>query len=327
MPAPPPPPRTWRAVLALFVVTLIWGGTFVWMKEGIDAGAAAFGERCTRAGIALFTMLRFGVSALVVAAAVPAARRGLGARAWRGGLLLGGLLFAGFVLQMVGLADVSPAVSAFLTSLYVLFTAAITALAGRRGLGIALLAGALLATAGAGFIRGRPELSFTLGELLTVACALVFAVHILATARVTKALPALPVTLTSFVVVAAGGAAMLALELAREPSVAAAIPALLATRAFLVPLALSCVLATVVAITLMNVFQRELSPVRAAILYALEPIWAALYGVASGYDRVDHHLWIGGALLLGGNLVAELGEQRRARAGLRVAGGGDRSAA
>jgi drug/metabolite transporter (DMT)-like permease len=63
----------------------------------------------------------------------------------------------------------------------------------------------------------------------------------------------------------------------------------------------------------MNHFQRELDPVRAAILYAFEPIWAALFGIACGTDSLTIYLWLGGALLLAGNLVAEIGQRRRLR--------------
>jgi drug/metabolite transporter (DMT)-like permease len=312
-PAKSPASRTRQAVLALFVVTLIWGGTFVWMKEALEVSALHLGPGRTTAAIALFTFLRFGSAAALVFLAVPAARRGLTREAWRGGVVLGGLLFIGFVLQMFGLESVTPAVSAFLTSLYVLFTALLSAIAARRGLGLALIAGTLLATLGAGLIRGRPELAFELGELLTVASAFVFALHILATDRITRATAPMPVTLTSFAVVALGSLALCAVSALLDPPPASALSELLRDPAYLQPTVLSAVLATVVAITLMNVFQRELEPVRAAILYACEPIWATLFGWYTGHNTIDGYLWIGGSLLLAGNLVAELGQQRAAR--------------
>ena len=76
--------RTRQAVLALFVVTLIWGGTFVWMKEALEVSALHLGPGASTAAIALFTFLRFGSAAALVFLAVPAARRGLTREAWRG---------------------------------------------------------------------------------------------------------------------------------------------------------------------------------------------------------------------------------------------------
>lgn len=305
-------PRKRQAVLALLVVTLIWGFTFVWMKQQLAIAEQQLGPEHLALAIALSIGLRFGIAALCMIVFVPAARRGLDGAAWRGGLLLGLLLLVGFVFQMFGLGEISPGVSAFLTSLYVLFTALLTAAWQRRALHPALAIGVLLATLGAGFIRGRPEFAFNSGELLTVACALMFALHILATDRVTKRVPAMPVTFTSFAVVTAGTLCAIVPMLASEdaPS-AAALRELLTTREFVQPLVLTSLLATVVAISLMNVFQRELEPVRAAVLYAFEPVWAAILGWLYGMETVTPYLWVGGAALLAGNLVAEVGEQRK----------------
>jgi drug/metabolite transporter (DMT)-like permease len=307
--APTPPKAPPAAILALLVVTIFWGGTFVWMKQGLAAAEAELGAGQERVGIGVFMALRFGLATLCLLA-VPSARRGLTGAVWRGGGWIGGLLFGGFVLQMIGLTEIPPAVSAFLTSLYVLFTAIATASLERRGLRRALIGGVVLATIGAGFIRGRPELAFNLGELATVACAAVFALHILATDRITKRLAPMPVTLASFAWVTAGSLALTALAMLDEGAPAAGdLIAMTANAAFAVPLLLSSLLATLVALTLMNLYQRRLDPVRAAVLYALEPIWAALFGIACGTDAPTAYLWLGGLLLVAGNLVAELGQR------------------
>jgi drug/metabolite transporter (DMT)-like permease len=265
---------------------------------------------------ALFMLLRFGSAAALLFLAVPAARRGWTREVWIGGAWLGALLFAGFALQMIGLAEVSPAVSAFLTSLYVLFTALLIAVRQRAKPSLALGLGVLLATLGAGFIRGRPELSLNAAELATVACALLFAIHILATDRITKRVPPMAVSTTSFAWVGIGSLILLALSLRREGApTLGAILELSRSADFAVPALLSMALATVVALSLMNQFQRELDPVRAAILYAFEPIWAAVFGLLYGTDKVTVYLWLGGGLLLAGNLVAEIGQRR----GLQVA--------
>jgi drug/metabolite transporter (DMT)-like permease len=314
--ASPARASSWRAIVALFFVTVIWGGTFVWMKQALEAVDARLGPGHATTGIALFITIRFGLAAILVAAFLPAARRVGTKEVWTGGLWIGALLFGGFALQMSGLGEVTPAVSAFLTSLYVLFTAILTASIERRGPSLALFCGAVLATCGAGFIRGRPELSLRGGELATVGCALVFAVHILATDRITKRVSPMAITTTSFAWVGLGGLAWLGGSLlqAGAPDARAVLELTLAPD-FAVPALLSCLLATVVALSLMNQFQRELDPVRAAILYAFEPIWAALFGLVYGTDAVTVYLWVGGGLLLAGNLVAEIGQRRRIQAG------------
>lgn len=293
-----------RAVLAILLVTVLWGWTFVWMKSAVQAGERELGAHGLVATVGLFMTLRFASSAVVLGA-IGAVRRRVDAGAWRGGFVIGALLLGGFLLQMFGLADVSAPVSAFLTSLYVVFTALLTSARTRRPLGAWLAAGTLLATFGAGFISGPPQLTFGRAEWLTVGCAFVFAVHILATDVLTKRHDPLAVTLTSFVWVALGSAVTLALGLATVD--AERLGALLSARDFALPLVLSSLLATVLALTLMNLYQRELDPVRAAILYALEPVWAALVSIGLGTAVPDRWLWVGGGALLAGNLLAELG--------------------
>ncbi len=303
-----PPARRRAATLALLVVTLLWGWTFVWMKQALLAAEEVVGARGVPAAIGLFVALRFGLALFVLPAARPALLRGLDGPAWSGGAVLGALLLAGFLLQMLGLEGVSPAVSAFLTSLYVLFTALLQVAVQRRPVGAGMWAGAVLATLGAGFIDGPPHLAFGVPEWLTVACAFVFALHILATDRVTRRADPLAVTWASFAFTAVGGAAVVAWAVARDggPDTAQLV-ALASAPAFLVPMVLSAVLATALALSLMNVYQRELAPMRAAILYAIEPIWAAGIAAALGLQPLGAWLVVGGAALLAGNLVAEWG--------------------
>jgi drug/metabolite transporter (DMT)-like permease len=296
-------------MIALFGVALIWGAAFVWMKHAVTAASEKLGPGTETRAAALFLSLRFGAAALIVLVISRASRGALrsGSRAeWRAGLWLGFLLILGFGLQMRGLEDISPAVSAFLTSLYVLFTALMSALRSRRGLRVSLAIGAVLATVGAGLVRGRPELHFTTGEWLTVASAVVFAVHILATDRLTRVVAPMPVTFTMFVTVALGSALVFGVCAASGGPEWERVQALLATREYVVPLVLTTTLATVVALSLMNLFQRDIDPVRAAILYAFEPIFAMFFGLWAGLDVLTSWLWIGGAMILLGNLVAEL---------------------
>ncbi|HEX6853260.1 MAG TPA: DMT family transporter [Candidatus Polarisedimenticolaceae bacterium] len=305
-----PAPSAAKPLLALLAVTVIWGWTFSWMKQSLNAAEAAWGPGRGLLAIAWFVALRFGLAAILMLA-VPAARRGFDGPVLRGGGLLGALLLAGFVLQMAGLQGVTPAVSAFLTSLYVVFTAAWIALRATHRLRPALVGGVVLATFGAGFINGPPQLTFGTAEWLTVASAAVFAMHILATDAVTKAAAPLPITTVSFAATSLGAIGLTAAAVAAPggPGVRDLVT-LAIDPAFATPLLLSCGLATVVALSLMNLFQRDLDPVRAAVVYALEPVWAAMVSIHLGLGAMDRWLWVGGAALLAGNLVAELGAAR-----------------
>jgi len=306
-----------RATIALFLVSIVWGFTFLWMKQAVDAMERVAGPDRLVAGSGVFLAMRFTISMAILLVFVPSSRRALTSDAtnvvWGGGAWLGVFLVVGFVLQMIGLGDVTPAVSAFLTSLYVLFLAVITAFVERRLPRVGFAIGALLATAGAAVVRGRPEITeWRTGELLTVGASIAFAVHILVTDRVTKRAPVMPVTFAMLAWVALGGILLVGFENARGAGLTGAeFGALCRDPEFMRPLLLTTVFGTVVALGLMNIYQREVDPVRAAILYALEPIWAALIGVYVGADALTGWLVIGGSLLLAGNLVAELAGSRR----------------
>lgn len=299
--------RRTRAILALLAVTILWGCTFVWMKQSLNGAQRVLGRQCGSAVIILYVGVRFLLAAILLSL-WPRTRRALDRGSWQGGAILGALLFAGFLLQMLGLEDISPPVSAFLTSLYVIFAAILSAWMHRARPHLPFMIGVALATFGAGFIEGPPHLTFGPAEWLTVASAFIFGLHILATDRITKAHDPLSVTLAMFVCTAALAVVALPIAMARAgaPSLVE-MTALLRDAGFVTPLLLATFFATVLALTLMNQFQRELDPVRAAILFALEPIWTTLIAMLVGFGRPGFWLWIGGGALVMGNLIAEWG--------------------
>jgi drug/metabolite transporter (DMT)-like permease len=299
--------RRARAILALLGVTILWGCTFVWMKQSLNSAQRVLGRPGGPAVVIMYLGVRFALATCVLAL-WPRARRALDRGALFGGAVLGVILFAGFLLQMLGLESVSPPVSAFLTSLYVVFAALLSAWLHKARPHLPFLIGVALATLGAGFIEGPPHLTFGRAEWLTVASAFVFGLHILATDKYTKAHAPLGVTLGMFVCTAVFAVVALpaAMALKAAPSVGEAI-ALFRDSGFVVPLLLSTIFATVLALTLMNQFQRDLDPVRAAILFALEPIWTTLIAMLLGFGRPGFWLWIGGGALIAGNLIAEWG--------------------
>lgn len=298
---------TRTALMALLVVTIIWGWTFSWMKEAIDAAHLQLGSAMPFV-VGLFMTVRFGLAALLMPVLVKGARvQWMTASVWRDGGILAGFLLIGFLLQMFGLDGVDPAVSAFLTSLYVGFVALITAWMNRKSPGFVAVIGVLMVTIGAAFISGPPQLSFDLPEWLTVLCAVLFAGHIVATDRVTRRSPPLSVAWTSFVWVTLGSTVLLAYGLSSRPDIGSGeVVALLTTTSFIRPAVFAGVLGSLVALSLLTNFQKYLSPVRAAILYSLEPVWAALIALALGQVALDAWLLFGGGLLLVGNLWMEI---------------------
>ena len=292
------------AIAALLVVTSVWGATFIWMKQALNALQPEIETYGSNKVVGVLVAARFAIAAVVMFAFFPKARAALRQpEQWRGGAVLGGLMLVGFVTQMIGLDEINPAVSAFLTSLYVVFTALITILMTRSQPSRVLMFGVLLATFGAGFIQGPPHLTWGFGEALTVVCAVFFALHIIYTQKITQAMDPVGVTQTSFAVVALG-AVLMTLLLGGGRSMAEWDFVL--DDGVLLPVLCLGIGGSFFCLLLLNMYQLYLHPIQAAIIYAFEPVWATMYGL--GLDLVDWSSWIlvgGGALFLG-NIVVEL---------------------
>lgn len=292
------------AIAALLVVTSVWGATFIWMKQALNALQPEIETYGSNRVVGVLVAARFAIAALVMFFFFSKARKALlEPEQWKGGAILGGLMLIGFVTQMVGLDEINPAVSAFLTSLYVVFTAIITIFMTKKRPSRVLLFGVVLATFGAGFIQGPPHLTWGFGEALTVVCAVFFALHIIYTQKITQEMDPIGVTQTSFAVVALGAVAMtLVLGGGRTLDEWSFI----VDDGVLIPVLCLGIGGSFFCLLLLNMFQRYLHPIQAAIIYAFEPVWATMYGL--GLDLVDWSTWIlvgGGALFLG-NIVVEL---------------------
>lgn len=297
-----------KATIALFIVTIIWGCTFLWLKRALDS-ADSVSSAQTNVVSTLFVTLRFGLTLPLFLYFTPSIRKNLGDyHSWYDGSILAFFMLGGFVFQMIGLEGISPAVSAFLTSLYVIFTALILAYLAGRFQSKSLLFGVLLATFGAGYIQGPPELHYDIAEWLTILCAIMFAGHIIFTDIITKRIDPMTVTFTSIAISTLMALFLLNYFMFVNDSTIN-VYTLIIKSDFLVPLLLSSFFGTYVALSLVNYYQKYIDPVRAAILYALEPVWATIFAVGTGVTEFNFWLLIGGSCLLVGNLIAELGNQ------------------
>ena len=294
-----------QAALGLFFVTLLWGGTFVWMKQALNSLDDELTQYTTAGVVGVIVCSRFLIAFVALLPFSSEARRALTSKEdWKGGLILGGLMLAGFVFQMIGIESVSPSVSAFLTSLYVVFTAILSVKISDRKPTRMMVLGVGLATIGAGFIDGPPHIVWGLGELLTVVCAFFFALHIIYTDKITKQLNPIAVTSTSFAVLVVG-AGIVALIASRDVMVFESAW----QDGVIIPLLCLGLFGSLACILMLNAFQRHLNPTHAAIIYSFEPVWATLYGWQQGLVEVSVWLMMG-LLLLFGNIIVELDESR-----------------
>jgi len=293
-----------RAVWGLLVVTIVWGATFIWMKQAMNALQNEIDFYGQTAVVSVLVGGRFLIAAIALFIGSSKARAALREKElWRGGTVLGLILLVGFTTQMVGIDTISPSTSAFLTSLYVVFTAMISTKMTGQPVTRMMIAGVLLATFGAGFIEGPPHLSWGKGEILTVICAFFFALHIIFTQSITQRMDPLGVTITSFLVVSIGS---LAISLLMGGEDTFKLWELTLQQDVLLPLLCLGLLGSLFALLLLNLLQRHLHPVQAAIIYGLEPVWATMFALGLGLTDWTSWIAVGGSALLLGNVLVEL---------------------
>ena len=293
-----------RAVWGLLVVTIVWGATFIWMKQAMNALQSEIDFYGQTAVVSVLVGGRFLIAAIALFIGSSKARAALREKElWSGGTVLGLILLVGFTTQMVGIDTISPSTSAFLTSLYVVFTAMISTKMTGQPVTRMMIAGVLLATFGAGFIEGPPHLSWGKGEILTVICAFFFALHIIFTQSITQRMDPLGVTITSFLIVSIGS---LAISFLMGGEDTFKLWELTLQQDVLLPLLCLGLLGSLFALLLLNLLQRHLHPVQAAIIYGLEPVWATMFALGLGLTDWTGWIAVGGSALLLGNVLVEL---------------------
>ena len=237
---------------------------------------------------------------------------------WRDGGILGLLALGGFVLQTVGLRFTTPSHSGFLTGLSVLIVPFVARFAYRRAVRGSSWGGVALAVLGLALLT-RPfdeglSAAVRLGDALTAGCAVAFAFQIVLTSEWSPRHPLGRFVVAQIAVGLAGALLYLPLDAPRlDPR---GLPRLLATALFTgVPM-------TAGAAFVMAWAQRRTSAVRAALIFSLEPVSAALFSHIYGGEPLVAAEWAGGALVVLGVVVGEVGgalQRRTAQApGSRV---------
>jgi drug/metabolite transporter (DMT)-like permease len=273
-----------RWQLALLSITVVWGGTFVVVQDAVE-----------RIPPFTYLTLRFGLAVLVMALA------GGFAGLRRSDLVPGGLaglaLLAGYGFQTTGLQYTTPSNAGFITGMFLVFTPLFVAASYRKLPPTSSLAGVAVATVGLFLLAAPGRLVLSYGDTLVLVCAAAFAAHIMALDRWGEAMPTKRFASLQLTVVTLGaGAIALGAErgepMAFDASVWGAI-------------ALTGIVASALAFFVQSRAQRELPPVRTAIILTSEPVFAGLFGYLDG-DRLGAAGLAGAGLIFLGIVLAEL---------------------
>ena len=277
--------RERAALSAMVVATLLWGGTFVAIRDSVRTmtpQALVFG--------------RFAVATLVFAVLALVRRRAPSSKEFGLGVGNGLLMVGAFFLQAYALQWTSAGSSAFLTCAGTLFAALYAWALLRQRPSPILFAGLALALVGSALMTLDRALHLGRGELITLAGASLYALQIVWVARFAGRIDALTVAM-----VQAGTVALIMAPFAGDlrAALGSLSPAGWRDFAYL----------AIAGSTLAPVFQvhaqQTLPAGRIALLFALEPVFALVFALTLGGERFVLRWWFGAALILAAVVMVE----------------------
>ncbi len=272
------------ALVALIAVTVVWGFTFVQVKDAVDIYP-----------LFAFLAVRYAIATGALGIAGAPRLRSLGRSGFAAGAFLGALLGIGIGLQTAGLQRTTVSSTGFITGLYVVLTPLFGLLLFRTRVGRAVWAGVALSLVGLGMLSGV-HVGSTAGDALVLASTSAQALQIVMVERYANRYDAIALTLVEMAT-CCGGFLVIAVALGdlSLPRGWTVWVALLVTGIF----------ASALAYLIQVWAQRRMSAARIALVFALETVWAGFFGYVLDGDRLGLLGWGGCAAILGGIVLAE----------------------
>ncbi len=275
-----------RSEAVLIAVTMVWGATFLVVQNALSVSGPLF-----------FVGFRFGTAALAMALIAAPVLRGLTWLEIKAGAMIGIAIFFGYTLQTYGLQSIPSSKSAFITALYVPIVPLLQWFVLKRPPSAVAWIGIALAFAGLALLAGPDGASIGLGigELLTLLSAIAIAAEIILIGGFAGKVDARRVTVVQLAVTS-----LLAFGLMSPLGESMPEPSWL-----LILSAAGLGLASAGIQLAMNWAQKTVSPTRATLIYAGEPVWAGIVGRIYG-ERLPAAALIGAALIVAGVIVSEM---------------------
>ena len=270
------------SVLALLSITVIWGWTFVLVKQGMS-----------EVGPLSFLAARFGVAFLVLAIMLHGTLRHIDRQSLVRGSAVGIALFFGYLFQTWGLVYTTATKSGLLTGLSVVIVPIVASILLHKRVQLTVWLGALFAAGGLFLlVAGKGQLgAMNKGDALSLACAVSFAFHIILVDRFVRRSDYRQLLLVQVGVV---GLLSLIGALTMERSV----PAL--SGSLIEGILVTGIPATAVALYVLNRFQVSSTASYTAIILTMEPAFAALFGFLLLGETMGPSQWMGGAMIVMG---------------------------
>ncbi|MFA3782654.1 DMT family transporter [Melioribacteraceae bacterium 4301-Me] len=301
------------AEVILLFMTIIWGGTFVVVKESLNNFSPTF-----------FVALRFAIASIILLPLVLIKKEKWNKKVLLHGFLLGSFLFGGFVLQTIGLQFTTASRSGFITGTIVIIVPIFQTVIEKKlptrgtiiGILFVLLGLIFLSSSGKSIFNFISNLgtNFNLGDVLTLLCAAVFALQVV---YIDIFSPKHNFWVLLFIQLASvaveGFLASLIFSFTNiEP--------LRFDFNFYILFAFfyTAVLATLVNIGLQTKFQKEVSPSKAGIIYSFEPVFAAVFAFFVLSEKITNFGLIGCTLIFTGLVLSEVLDSIKNKNGKRI---------
>ena len=264
------------APCALLAVAAMWGISFVWMKDILD-----------QQDVYSFLTSRFLVAAAAMILLKPKVLKLFTKELVFKGLIVGMALGSGYIFQTLGLDRTTPAITGFITGLYVVVTPVLASFFLKERLTPAMWGYVLLAVLGLAVLSVQGW-SIGLGEIFVLISAVFFAVHIILLGSWSKNFDAYALTVIQLI-----GCALLS-----------AIPATI--NGYVAPpdsqvwgvIVFTALFATAIAFVIQTWSQARISTTKVAVILTMEVVFAAVFSVMYGMEPLTLRLAVGGTMVL-----------------------------
>ncbi|ARJ21334.1 EamA family transporter [Bacillus mycoides] len=288
--------KDWIAPLALLFVSFIWGATFVVVQNAMSfVGPFTFnGIRFLFAGIILlFVQMIFSQKT---------SKQDI-KQSSLAGLIVGFFLCVGYLLQTFGLLYTTSSKAGFLTGLSIVMVPILSFIFLKQRATIFIVLGIAVATAGLYLLTAGDSFQLNIGDILVLGCAVAFAAHILVNGFFSKKIS--PLLLSTSQVLAVGIFSSICAFLFEDWGKLFSV-SLWTNQSFLFALFLTSLFATSIAFFIQTSAQKHTSPTRVAIIFAMEPVFAALTGVLVANEQLSISAIMGCLCIFLGMVFVEL---------------------
>lgn len=288
--------KTLFADVSLLLVALIWGATFVLVQNAIS-----FLEPFSFNAVRFFTaaVLLGGWLLLFQRKQVNETSKKLIAS----GVFIGIWLFLGYAFQTLGLLYTTSSKAGFITGLSVVMVPIFSIIILKQRLSFNAICGVIVATVGLYLLTMTDISSLNIGDGFVFLCAIAFALHIITTGKFSGLYPALLLTVVQISTVAILSS-FFAFFL--EDWKNAFRPEILLSNEVLIALIVTAVFATAIAFFAQTTFQKYTTATRVALIFAMEPVFAAATGFLYAGERLSYSALIGCLLIFSGMIFAEM---------------------